>query len=86
MSRLLAYRYPLHLSNQYYMVVLETCNEVMFFISVIPSEIRRFKFTVSWLCDDHTAAGTFVMKGPRQRAMAVPFRAVAGLLQRVTSY
>jgi hypothetical protein len=36
--------------------VLKTCNEVMFFISVIPSEIRRFKFTVSWLCDDHIAA------------------------------
>jgi hypothetical protein len=28
----------------------------MFFISVIPSEIRRFKFTVSWHCDDHIAA------------------------------
>jgi hypothetical protein len=28
----------------------------MFFISVIPYKIRRFKFTVSWLCDDHTAA------------------------------
>jgi hypothetical protein len=27
----------------------------MFFISLIPSEIRRFKFTVSWLCDDHIA-------------------------------
>jgi hypothetical protein len=38
------------------MVVLKTCNEGMFFISVIPSEIRRFKFTVSWLCDEHTAA------------------------------
>jgi hypothetical protein len=38
------------------MVVLKTCNEVLFFISVISSEIRRFKFTVSWLCDDHTAA------------------------------
>jgi hypothetical protein len=22
----------------------------------MPSEIRRYKFTVSWLCDDHTAA------------------------------
>jgi hypothetical protein len=29
---------PLPLSNQYYKVVLKTCNEVMFFISVIPSE------------------------------------------------
>jgi hypothetical protein len=38
------------------MVVLKTCNEVMPFISVIPSEIRRFKFMVSRLCDDHTAA------------------------------
>jgi hypothetical protein len=39
------------------------------FISVIPSEIRRIKFTVSWLCDDHTAAGIFVVKGSRHRAM-----------------
>jgi hypothetical protein len=38
------------------MVVLKTCNEVMFFLSVMPSEIRQFKFTVSWLCDDNTAA------------------------------
>jgi hypothetical protein len=38
------------------MVVLKTCYEVMFFISVIPSEIPRFKFKVSWLCDDHIAA------------------------------
>jgi hypothetical protein len=30
--------------------------EVMFFISVMPSEIRRFKCMVSWLCDDHIAA------------------------------
>jgi hypothetical protein len=56
MPRPLACRNILPLSNQYYTVVLKTCNEVMFFISVIPSEIRRFKFTVSWLCDDHTAA------------------------------
>jgi hypothetical protein len=28
----------------------------MFFISVMPSEICRFKFAVSWLCDDHIAA------------------------------
>jgi hypothetical protein len=31
----------------------------MFFLSVLLSEIRRFKFTVSWLCDDHTAADSF---------------------------
>jgi hypothetical protein len=54
------------------MVVLKSCNEVMFFISVIPSEIRRFKFTASWLCDDHIAAGIFVVKGPRHRAMTAP--------------
>jgi hypothetical protein len=56
MPRPLAYRHSLPLSNRYYVVVLKSCNEVMFFISVIPSEIRRFKFTVSWLCDDHIAA------------------------------
>jgi hypothetical protein len=28
----------------------------MFFVSVVPSEIRRFKFTVSWLSDNHIAA------------------------------
>jgi hypothetical protein len=60
------------LSNRYCMVVLKACNEVMFVISVIPSEIRRFKFTVSWLCDDLIAAGTFVVKGPRHRAMTAP--------------
>jgi hypothetical protein len=38
-------------------------------VCVIPFEIRRFKFTMSWLCDDHIAAGTFVVKGPRHRAM-----------------
>jgi hypothetical protein len=38
------------------MVVLKTCNEVVFYISEMLSEIRRFEFTVSWLCDDHTAA------------------------------
>jgi hypothetical protein len=66
----LAYRRSLPLSNRYCMVVLKTCNEVMFSISVIPSEIRRFKFTVSWLCDDHIAAKkTFVVRGPRHFAM-----------------
>jgi hypothetical protein len=74
MPRPLAYRYPLPLSNRYYTVVLETCNdEVIFFMSVIPSDIRQFKFTVSWLCDDLTAAGTFVVvKGFRQRTMTAP--------------
>jgi hypothetical protein len=38
------------------MVVLKTCTVVMFFISGIQSELSRFKFTVSWLCDDHIAA------------------------------
>jgi hypothetical protein len=69
MPRPLAYRHSLPLSNRYCMAVLKTCNEVVFFISVITSEIRRCKFTVSWLCDDHIAAGTFVVKGPRHRAM-----------------
>jgi hypothetical protein len=38
------------------MVVLKTCNEVSFFISVKPFDLRPFKFAVSWLCDDHIAA------------------------------
>jgi hypothetical protein len=38
------------------MVVLKTCDEVVFFISAMPSEILRFKFTVSWLCGDLIAA------------------------------
>jgi hypothetical protein len=38
------------------MVVLKTIYEVMFFKSVIPSEVRQFKFKLSWLCDDHAAA------------------------------
>jgi hypothetical protein len=56
MPRPLAYRHSLPLSNRYCMVVLKTCNEVMFFISVMPSEIRRYKCTLSSLCDDHIAA------------------------------
>jgi hypothetical protein len=56
MPRPLAYRHSLLLSYRLGMVVLKTCNEVMFFISVMPSEIRRSKFTVSWQCDDSTAA------------------------------
>jgi hypothetical protein len=30
------------------------------------------RVTVTWLCDDHTAACTFVMRGSRQRAMIAP--------------
>jgi hypothetical protein len=45
------------------MTLFYTCNDVMFVTSVMPSELRRFEFTVSWLCDDHIAANTFVMKG-----------------------
>jgi hypothetical protein len=44
------------------MVDFKTCNEVMFFISVIPSEIRRFKLTVSCLYDDHIAADNLRFK------------------------
>jgi hypothetical protein len=49
------------------MVVLKSCNEIVLLISEMPSEMRRFKFAVSWPCDDHIAAGTFVVKGSRQR-------------------
>jgi hypothetical protein len=41
-------------------------------MSVIPSEISRFKFTVGWLCADRIAADTFVVKGFRQRTMTAP--------------
>jgi hypothetical protein len=62
-TRPLAYReFPL-LSNQYYKVVVGTFNIVLSFISLMLSERRRFIFTVSWLCDDHISAETFVVKG-----------------------
>jgi hypothetical protein len=51
----------------------------MFFISAVPSEIRRFKFKVSWLCDAHIAADTFVVEGSRERAITAPLGAVDGL-------
>jgi hypothetical protein len=50
----------------------KTCNEVPFFISVVRSYQGNFKFKVSWLCDGHIAAGTFVVKGFRQRATTAP--------------
>jgi hypothetical protein len=56
MPRPLAYRHCLFLSYRYCMVVLKTCNEVLFFISVMPSELRRFEFALIWLCDDNTVA------------------------------
>jgi hypothetical protein len=76
MPRPLVYRHSLPLSNRYCMVVLKTCNEVMFFISVIPSEIRRFKFKVSWLCDDHIAADNLRVETSHYDS---PLRAVEGL-------
>jgi hypothetical protein len=59
------------------MVVLKTRNDVMFFMSVMQSEIRRFIFTVIRLFDDHIAAVTFVGNGFRHRTMAA-LRAVEG--------
>jgi hypothetical protein len=61
------------------MVVLKTSNEVVFFISVIPSGISRFKFKVSRLCDDYIAADNLRRKRYRHRAMTAPLRAVEGL-------
>jgi hypothetical protein len=61
------------------MVVLKTCNEVMFFISVMPSEICRFKFKVSWLCGDQIAADS--LRGEAfstSRYDSPHFRAVEG--------
>jgi hypothetical protein len=80
MPRPLAYRHSLPLSNRYCMVVLKTCNEFMFFISVIPSEIRRFKFTVSWPCDAHSAAENLRCKRFSTSRYDSPLRAVEGLL------
>jgi hypothetical protein len=40
----------------------EARNEVMFFISLMPSEICWPKFKVSWLCDDNIVADTFLVK------------------------
>jgi hypothetical protein len=66
MPRPLAYQnYPL-LIDQYYTVVMGTCNGFCFFTYATPSEIRRFKFKISWLCDDHIAAGPFVVNGSRK--------------------
>jgi hypothetical protein len=62
MPRLLACRQLYIFSNRYFMVVLKTCDEDMFVISVMPSEIRRFKFTMSRLCDDHTEADSLRRK------------------------
>jgi hypothetical protein len=42
-------QFPL-LANQCYFVVLKICKEVMLFTSAMLSEISRFKFAVSWLC------------------------------------
>jgi hypothetical protein len=70
--RQLAFRQLYPLSNWYSTVVLKTCNGVMFFVVVVPSKVCRFKFSLSWLCDDHIAADTFVMKGSRQHAMTAP--------------
>jgi hypothetical protein len=52
----LSHNYPqrLRLFNQHHTVVLKTCNKILFFTSAVPSEIRRYKFTVSLLCDDQT--------------------------------
>jgi hypothetical protein len=70
--RPLAYRQSLFPSNRYCMVALKTCFEVMIFISVIPSEIRRFKFAVSWLCATTLQLTTFVVKRARHRAVTAP--------------
>jgi hypothetical protein len=78
MPRPLAYRQLFPLSNKYYTALLKTCNEVIFFIFVMSSEILRFKISVSWLCDDITAAYAFVVKIPRQHAMTALLRAVEG--------
>jgi hypothetical protein len=66
-------------SNQYYMVVLKTCNEILFFISVITSEIRRFKFTAIWLCGDYIAAGSFRRERLSTTRYDSPLRAVEWL-------
>jgi hypothetical protein len=46
------------------MAVLETYHEVLFFISMITSEVRLYEFAVSELLDESISAGTFVVKGP----------------------
>jgi hypothetical protein len=58
---------------------LGTYNAVYSFSFAMPSEIKRFKFTVSWLCDDHIAADTFVVKKVLEFALLQPpLRAVEG--------
>jgi hypothetical protein len=55
-----------------------TWKEVMFFLSVMPSESFRFKFKVSWLCDDHTEAHTFAVFFFDNALGQPPLRAVEG--------
>jgi hypothetical protein len=61
------------LTNRCCLVVLETLYEVMFFIFVIPSEIYRFKFALSCLCDDLIAVEIFVVIYFRKRSMTATF-------------
>jgi hypothetical protein len=63
------------------LVVFEYLNLVLFFISVAPSEVRRFEFKVSWLGDNHIATVTFVSIGPWKSAQNSPSRRWVGGLQ-----
>jgi hypothetical protein len=72
MPRPSAYRYFSSLSYRCCTVVLKICKKVIFFIFVMPSETRRFKFTASWLCDDHTAAEQIVLRRSQHRAITAP--------------
>jgi hypothetical protein len=83
-SRLFTYRQFNLLFNRCYTVVLKTCYEVMFFISAIPSEIRRFKFAVRCLFDDHTAAYSFVVS--RERFSTTRYDSLISALSKNSSF
>jgi hypothetical protein len=59
--------FPIDITRSFWKPVKNLCSS-----SVMPSDLRRYKLTVSWLCDDHIAADTFVVKGFRQRASTAP--------------
>jgi hypothetical protein len=56
----------------------EPATKLCYFTSVIPSQIHRFKFAVSWLCDDCIAVETFVVEVLSNVLRQPPLRIVAG--------
>jgi hypothetical protein len=64
MPKLLTIDVPLFLPINIAEPFWEPATKFCFFTYAMPTEIRRFEFTVSWPCEDRIASGTFVVKGP----------------------